>query len=330
EYSGSFADKLDVTAGVRLNVSSALSHRRFHEFLSAHITPNQFDGKTYIEVEPRINLKYNISPLHNIKAGFGISSQNLHAIRSSATSFPFDRYALTSAVVKPERSMQYGIGYSGMTEDGAFDWSAEGYYRDIENVYDFKDGRSTFSDIVIESIILGGRGRSYGAEFMFRKNVGRFTGWLSYTISRTETKISGINDSQWYNATNDRRHDFSITAFYKLTDRWNLSGSWIFMSGQPLTAPDVKYEIGGETCYYYSKRNAYMTPPTHRLDLSAKYSHIGKKLTYEWAFGVYNTYCRYNPYVVYFEDDSSKPSGTRAVLQAMYGIVPSVSYTLKF
>lgn len=330
EYSGSFADKLDVTAGLRLNVSSALSQSRFHEFQSTHTTPNQFDGKTYIEVEPRLNLKYNITPLHNVKAGFGVSTQNLHAIRSSTTSFPFDRYALTSAVVKPERSLQYGIGYSGMTEDGAFDWSAEGYYRDMENVYDFKDGRSTFSDIVIESIILGGRGRSYGAEFMLRKNTGRLTGWISYSISRTETKIPGINDGQWYNATNDRRHDFSITAIYQLTDRWNLSGSWIFMSGQPLTAPDVKYEIGGETCYYYSKRNAYMTPPTHRLDLSAKYTHVGKKLTYEWAFGVYNAYCRYNPYVVYFEDDPSKPSGTRAVLHAMYGIVPSVSYTLKF
>lgn len=330
EYSGSFSERLDVTAGVRLNVASALSQNRFHEFQSTHNTPNQFDGKTYIEVEPRVNLKYNITPLHNVKAGFGISTQNLHAIRSNTTSFPFDRYALTSAVIKPERSLQYGIGYSGMTENGAFDWSAEGYYRDIDNVYDFKDGRSTFSDIVIESIILGGRGRSYGAEFMFRKNTGRLTGWVSYTISRTETKIPGINDGRWYNATNDRRHDFSITAIYKLTDRWNLSGSWIFMSGQPLTAPDVKYEIGGETCYYYSKRNSYMTPPTHRLDLSAKYTHVGKKLTYEWAFGVYNTYCRYNPFVVYFEDDASKPSGTRAVLQAMYGIVPSVSYTLKF
>ena len=330
EYSGSFAEMLDVTAGVRLNVASALSQNRFHEFQSTHNTPNQFDGKTYIEVEPRVNLKYNITPLHNIKAGFGISTQNLHAIRSNMTSFPFDRYALTSAVVKPERSLQYGIGYSGMTENGAFDWSAEGYYRDIDNVYDFKDGRSTFSDIVIESIILGGRGRSYGAEFMFRKNTGRLTGWVSYTISRTETKIPGINDGRWYNATNDRRHDFSITAIYKLTDRWNLSGSWIFMSGQPLTAPDVKYQIGGETCYYYSKRNSYITPPTHRLDLSAKYTHVGKKLTYEWAFGIYNTYCRYNPFVVYFEDDPSKPSGTRAVIQAMYGLVPSVSYTLKF
>ncbi|MDE5653928.1 MAG: TonB-dependent receptor plug domain-containing protein [Muribaculaceae bacterium] len=330
EYAGSFADRFDVTAGMRLNVASALSQRRFHEFQTTLATPNQFDGKTYIEAEPRVNLKYNLTPLHNVKAGFGISTQCLHAIRSSTTSFPFDRYALTSAVVKPERSLQYGVGYGGMTESGEFDWSAEGYFRSMNNVYDFMDGRTTFSDIAIESIILGGRGRCYGAEFMLRKNTGRLTGWVAYTISRTETKIPGINDGRWYNATNDRRHDFSITAIYQLSDSWNLSGSWIFLSGQPLTAPDVKYEIGGATCYYYSKRNSYMTPPTHRLDLSAKYTHVGKKLTYEWAFGVYNTYCRYNPYVVYFEDDSSKPSGTRAVLRAMYGIVPSVSYTLKF
>lgn len=331
EYSGSFAERFDVTAGLRLNVSSALSQSRFHKLQTTSQTTNQSDdGKTYIDVEPRINLKYDITHLHNVKAGFGVSTQNLHAIRSSATSFPFDRYALTSATVKPERSQQYGIGYSGMTGNGAFDWSVESYYRTIDNVYDYKDGKSSFSDIMIENIILGGRGRSYGAEFMFRKNTGRLTGWVSYTISRTETKIPGINDDRWYNATNDRCHDFSLTAIYRLTDRWNLSSSWIFMSGQPLTAPDVKYEIGGETCYYYSRRNAYMTPPTHRLDLSAKYTHIGKNLTYEWAFGIYNTYCRYNPYVVYFEDDSSKPSGTRAVLHAMYGLVPSVSYTLKF
>ena len=330
DYSGSFGGKIDVTAGLRLNVASVLSAGRFHEFMSAGTVTGQFDGKTYIEAEPRVNIKYNITPQHNVKAGAGISTQNLHAIRSSSTSFPFDRYALTSACVRPERSRQYGIGYSGMTMDGAFDWSAEGYYRSISNVYDFKDGSSAFSDIALESIILGGRGRSYGAEFMLRKNAGRLTGWVAYTLSRTQIRIAGINDGQWYNATNDRRHDFSITAIYRLTDRWSLSGSWIYLSGQPLTAPDVKYEIGGMTCYYYSRRNAYMTPPTHRLDLSATYTHTGRKFTYEWAFGIYNAYCRYNPFVVYFEDDPSKPSGTRAVQQSMYGIVPSVSYTLKF
>lgn len=330
DYTGLFGEKFSVNLGARLNVSTVLTGNHFHNFMSSGEETNQFDEKTYIDAEPRAGLKYSITPLHNIKAGFGMSSQNLHAIRSSATSFPFDRYALTSAVIKPERSMQYGIGYSGMIESGAFDWSAEGYYRHISNVYDFMDGRGPFSDIVLENIIAGGKGRCYGAEFMLRKNTGRLTGWIAYTISHTQTRIPGINDGKWYNATNDRRHDFSITAIYKISDTWDISGSWIFSSGQPLTAPDVKYEIAGETCYYYSKRNSYMTPATHRLDLAATYTHVGKKLTYQWAFGVFNAYCRYNPYIVYFEDDPSKPSGTRAVQQSMYGIVPSVSYTLKF
>lgn len=330
DYTGLFGEKFSVNLGARLNVSTVLTGNHFHNFMSSGEETNQFDDKTYVDAEPRAGLKYSITPLHNIKAGFGMSSQNLHAIRSSATSFPFDRYALTSAVIKPERSMQYGIGYSGMIESGAFDWSAEGYYRHISNVYDFMDGRGPFSDIVLENIIAGGKGRCYGAEFMLRKNTGRLTGWIAYTISHTQTRIPGINDGKWYNATNDRRHDFSITAIYKISDTWDISGSWIFSSGQPLTAPDVKYEIAGETCYYYSKRNSYITPATHRLDLAATYTHVGKKLTYQWAFGVFNAYCRYNPYIVYFEDDPSKPSGTRAVQQSMYGIVPSVSYTLKF
>lgn len=330
DYTGLFGEKFSVNLGARLNVSTILTGNKFHNFMSSGEETNQFDDKTYVDAEPRAGLKYSITPLHNIKAGFGMSSQNLHAIRSSATSFPFDRYALTSAVIKPERSMQYGIGYSGMIESGAFDWSAEGYYRHISNVYDFMDGRGPFSDIVLENIIAGGKGRCYGAEFMLRKNTGRLTGWIAYTISHTQTRIPGINDGKWYNATNDRRHDFSITAIYKISDTWDISGSWIFSSGQPLTAPDVKYEIAGETCYYYSKRNSYMTPATHRLDLAATYTHVGKKFTYQWAFGVFNAYCRYNPYIVYFEDDPSKPSGTRAVQQSMYGIVPSVSYTLKF
>ena len=123
-----------------------------------------------------------------------------------------------------------------MNSSGTLDWSAELYYRDIDNVYDYRDGKSMFSDIVLDNIILGGKGRSYGAEFMLRKNTGRLTGWISYTISHTETKIPGINGGRWYNASNNRLHDLALTAIYQITDRWNVSGSWIFMSGQPLTA----------------------------------------------------------------------------------------------
>ncbi len=329
-YNGMFSGRWSLDAGIRLSISSPLSGNRFHEFISISGKQNQFDAAAYFDFEPRLNLRYDISLFHNIKAGAGISSQNLHSIRSSATSFPFDRYALTSARVRPERAITCGIGYSGMTPEGDFDWSVEGYLKKISNVYDYVDGRNTFSDIVLEDMILGGKGRSYGMEVMFRKNTGRLTGWLSYTLSRTQARIPGINDGRWYDATNDRRHDFSVTAIYALSDSWDISGSWIFSSGQPLTAPDVKYEVSGVTCYYYSGRNGYLTPPTHRLDLSATYTHKGRKFTYQWAFGIYNAYCRYNPYLVYFEDDLSKPSGTRAVQQAMFGLIPSVSYTLKF
>ncbi|MDE6803699.1 MAG: TonB-dependent receptor plug domain-containing protein [Muribaculaceae bacterium] len=329
-YENEFGTHFALSGGVRLSIFSALSGNRFHDFVSAGEAAPDFSGHTYIDAEPRISLKYNLSEIHNVRLGYAVTTQNLHAIRSSSTSFPFDRYALTSAGVRPEKASQYGAGYTGMTPDGAFDWSAEVYYKTIRNVYDYDDGRTMFSRINLESIISGGKGRSYGAEFMLRKNTGALTGWISYTISKTQTHIAGINDGRWYDATNDRRHDLSVTAIYTLNDRWSFSGSWIFSSGQPLTAPDVKYELDGLTYYYYSQRNGYRTPSTHRLDLSAVYTRVGKRFTTQWAFGIYNAYCRYNPYIIYFEDDPSKPSGTRAVQQALFGLIPSVSYTIKF
>lgn len=329
-YDGMAGERVELSGGIRMSMFSALSQKRFHSFAAYDEPQPDFAGRTYIYAEPRASVKVNLSPEHNIKAGAGITTQNLHAIRSSSTSFPFDRYALSSASVRPERAIQYGLGYTGMTSGGDFDWSAEAYYKKLSNVYDFQDGRTMFSRVSLESIILGGEGRSYGAELMIRKNTGRLTGWISYTISHTESKIPGINGGLWYDASNDRRHDLKAMAAYSLTDRWNLSASWTYSSGQPLTAPDVKYELDGVTCYYYSQRNGYRTPPTHRLDLSATYTRHGKRFTTQWAFGIYNAYCRYNPYVVYFEDDPSKPSGTRAVQQALFGLVPSVSYTLKY
>ena len=329
-YERAFASGFALSGGVRFSLFTAMSGKCFHDFTSASESTPDFAGKTYTDIEPRINIKYDISPLHNVKAGYSIATQNLHAIRSSATSFPFDRYAISSATVRPEKATQYGIGYAGMSPQGAFDWSAEFYYKNLSNVYDYADGRTMFSRINLESIILGGKGRSFGMELMIRKNTGSLTGWISYTLSKTQTKIPGINNGQWYDATNDRRHDLAVTALYAINDRWTLSGSWIFSSGQPLTAPDVKYQLDGLTYYYYSQRNGYRTPPIHRLDLSAIYTKKGKRFTTQWAFGLYNAYCRYNPYVIYFEDDPTKPSGTRAVQQALFGLIPFASYTIEF
>lgn len=330
DYDGTIIPRLSLEAGIRFSLFSALGGHQFNSFDAIEEPRPDFQSKTWFNPEPRASLKFELNHCHNLKAGAALTTQNLHAIRSSSTSFPFDRYAITSATVRPETSAQYGLGYSGMTDDGAFDWSAEAYYKDMNNVYDYRDGLSMFSNVNLESSILGGKGRSYGLELMVRKNAGRVTGWLSYTLAKTQTRIVGINDGRWYDAGNDRRHDFTAVALWQITRTWQLSGSWTFSSGQPLTAPDVKYELDGQTIYYYSKRNGYRIPSSHRLDLSAIYTHVGRKLTYQWAFGIYNAYGHMNPFIVYFEDDPSKPSGTRAVQQSLFCMLPSVSYTLKF
>lgn len=330
KYEGSFVSKIFLEFGLRASLFSAISQSRFHYFIALNEISPEFSSKTYITMEPRVSLKYQINEYHNIKAGVSVASQNLHGLRSTLTTFPFDRYALTSSFVKPEVSTQYSIGYSGMTSCGSWDWSAEVYYKTMQNVYDYKDGVTMFSRINLESLILQGKGRSYGLEVMMRKNFGKLTGWISYTLSKTETKVPGINKDRWYKASNDRRNDIAVVALYDFNDKWDVSASWTYASGRPLTAPDAKYTIDGVTCYYYSERNSYITPSSHRLDVSARYVKMGKKFTSIVSFGIYNLYAHQSPFVIYFEDDPTKDSGTRAVQQSLFSILPSISYTLKF
>lgn len=334
DYKSEPTEWFSLEGGVRLSVFSSLKGDSFAKLVDYYNTGIKHEGngieKTYLNLEPRLSLKFTVAGNHALKGGVTASSQNLHAIRTSANTFPFDRYAITSATILPEKAWQYSLGYASSTEDGMWEWSAEGYWKSLQNVYDYRSGVTIFSDINLEKLILGGKGRSYGMELMLRKNRGRLSGWVSYTLSKTQTKIDGINDNRWYDASNDRRHDLNIVAMYDLTDRWSLSASFLFASGQALSVPDAKYQLSGATIYYYGQRNSYRTPTTHRLDISANYRHVGKKFTYEWSIGVYNLYNHYNPYIIYFEDCPDNLSGTRAVQYSMYGIVPSVSYSLKF
>ena len=329
-YEGSITYRFKLNAGVRATLFTSISSPLFHSFEAFNEEMPDFSSKNYFNVEPRLGFRVLLNDYHNINGGISVITQDIHGIRATTTTFPFDRYALSSANIKPEISKHFTLGYAGMTEQGSWDWSVEAYYKLINNIYDYKDGVSMFSRINLESLILGGKGRSFGLEVMLRKNIGKFSGWIAYTLSKTETQIPGINDGTWYNASNDRRNDISVVGLYLFNDHWTASASWTFSSGRPLTAPDEKYEIDGFTCYYYSKRNSYLTPASHRLDLSATYTKVNRRTTSILTFGFFNAYAHYSPFVIYFEDDPSKPSGTRAVQQSLFGIVPSISYTIKF
>lgn len=329
-------DHLDLSAGARLHLFTVLGGSPYYQVdakgnIVETLTPGSGEFvKTYADVEPRVSLKWAISQQHSVKIGYSRTSQDIHAIRGSSASMPFDRYTMTSNIVSPEQADQVAAGWTAITRDGAYDFSLEGYYKDIRNVYDYRDGKSFHSEIEIERLILGGKGRAYGLELAAHKNEGRLTGWLSYTLSWVENKIEGINGGEWYTAPNDRRHDLAVVGMYHLNDRWELSAAWRYNTGQALTAPSAKFEVDGHTYYYYAERNGYRAPAYHRLDLSATYSRTVGKTTHQWAFGLYNAYNRYNPYVITFENDDTKPSGTKTVQTSLFGIMPSVSFTIRY
>ncbi len=330
-------NRLEISAGLRLNNFSSMGGSPYYELDSDGDIINTYNYasggvvESYWSLEPRISANWRITPTQSLKIGYSRSSQNIHALRNSSTmSMPFDRYAMTSNIIKPEVSDQIALGYIALTPNHDYEFSAEAYYKSIENVYDYRDGTLFNTEIEVERLVLGGEGRAYGAEFSAKKSVGRFTGWVGYTLSWVETKIDGINNNNWYRASNDKRHDLTIVGMCEINDAWSASANFLFNTGQALTVPGAKYEIEGQTYYYYTERNNYSTPNYHRLDVSFTHSKRKRNYTREWTFGFYNIYNHYNPYMVYFEESESSETGSEAIQYSLFGVIPSVSYGIKF
>jgi hypothetical protein len=237
---------------------------------------------------------------------------------------------MSSNIVKPQLADQVSVGYAALTNDNVFEFSVEGYYKSVRNVLDYRDGKSFQSEIELERIIAAGRGRAYGLEALVRKNSGDFTGWISYTLSWSQNRIPGINGGRWYAASNDRRHDISVVGMYRFDSRWHIAATWVYNTGQAMTAPNAKYKVDGETMFYYAARNGYRAPDYHRLDVSVTYTKKARRITHEVSFGAFNLYSRYNTFIIFFEGDHTKPTGTKATKISLFGIVPSISYSFDF
>lgn len=198
---------------------------------------------------------------------------------------------------------------------------------------DFRNGADLQANKYMEGDLLYGQGRAYGVELLLRKNKGRLTGWLGYTLARSERQFDDINQGTWFAARQDRTHDLSAVGIYQLNKRWAVGATFVFNTGHAITFPSGKYEVEGTTMFYYTERNGYRMPNYHRLDLSATYEpqkRADRTFHSSWSFGLYNVYNRKNAYIIDFREQKQNPNITEAYKIALFGIVPSVTWNFKF
>jgi hypothetical protein len=291
----------------------------------------------YINPEPRLGLKYELSKSSSLKAGYNRMAQYLHLISNTAASVPLDVWQPSTNNIKPQLADQVTLGYFKnlvlplkSKPDAALETSLEGFYKTLQNQVDYIDGASLLLNEFLEGELLTGIGRAYGLEAYVRKNSGAFTGWVSYPLSRSERQVAGINNGDWYPNRFDRKHNLNIITQYRLNPEWDFAANWAFSSGTPTTFYSGQYTVQGYLVpdAGSKSRNNVRNPNYHRLDLSATWTRRkSDKWERSWVFSVYNAYNRRNPFSIYFDTNYKDLGQNAAIRYSIIGsFVPAVSY----
>lgn len=290
---------------------------------------------SYTNPEPRFGFKYQTGKQSSIKGGYNRMVQNLHLISNTAASVPFDVWQPSTNNILPEKADQYTLGFFknwGKADD--YESSFEAYYKDMKNQVDYVDGANLLLNEFLEGDLLTGKGRAYGGEWYVRKVNGKLTGWISYTLSRSERKVNGVNDNKWYPNRFDRTHNLYVVANYKLSERLSFAGNFVLSSGTPATFYSGQYNIQGYIVpdAGSNARNNVRNPLYHRLDLSLTWkTKSRKRWESNWVVSCYNVYNRRNPFSIYFSTNHQNSGMNAAIQYSVIGsFVPALSYNFKW
>ncbi|QEE51006.1 TonB-dependent receptor [Flavobacterium alkalisoli] len=289
--------------------------------------------------EPRASLSYILSDDNSLKASYNRMAQYIHILTNTQSPLPMNIWTPSGPFIEPQLLDQYALGYFRNFKNKEYSLETEVFYKTIRNRVDYIDGADILGNNNMERVILNGKARSYGLELLLRKNTGRLTGWLAYTLSKAEQKTSGrtpeepgIANGEWYLSPYDKLHNLNITGNYEWSPKWSFSANFTLQSGRPVTFPDGYYEFGNIHVPNFPARNQNRLPAYHHLDLAATYTPKPDKQrgwqSY-WVFSIYNVYARKNAASIQFgtNEDTGMNQATRL---SIFGIIPSVSYNFKF
>ncbi len=289
--------------------------------------------------EPRFSAAYELNENKSIKVSYNRMVQYLQLISNTASPTPLDVWTPSDNYIKPQIADQFAVGYFANFKEDKYSLEVESFYKKIKNRMDYIDGADLIANEAIEQVILNGEMRSYGLEFMLRKNTGKFSGWIAYTLSRSEQRTTGrtanetgINNGDWYKSAYDKMHNLAITSSYKFNKKWNFGANFVLQTGQPVTYPNGQYTYQGITVPSYGLRNENNLTLYHHLDVSATLTpkhNANKKWKGEWVFSVYNLYGRKNAASISFRQNQDS-GNNEAIRLSIFGMVPAVSYNFKF
>jgi len=333
------SDKIGIDYGLRYSAFFLLGESTVYSYspeMEMTDSVNYSSGelvKFYHSLEPRFSLRYQLNRNSSVKISYSKTVQFQHLIGNSSVGLPSDVWVPASTSIKPQSANQFAVGYYRLFAENQYEFSTEAYYRKMYNIIDYKDNADLFLNPHVETQVLSGDGQSYGMEFYLEKKMGRMTGWLSYTLSKTTRQIDGINNNQSYPATYDKPHYLSLLLNYKLSATWSASSIFKFTSGGFATIPEGTFNYYGAAFNYYTNRNGYELPSYHRLDLSFNYrsrKNEHRKWKTEWNFGIYNVYDRHNIFALFVRQENNNLYSSRGYKMYLYGITPFVTYNFKF
>lgn len=334
----SLNDFIKLKYGVRFSTfnimgpGTTFTYNDDHEITDSAVYTGKKIIKSYPALEPRFAGTFRINASSSIKAAYTRNNQYVHLIQSSTVSLPMDYWIPSTELTPPQICSQYSLGYFRNFKENIYESSIELYYKDLDSQIDYENGTNVFLKPNVESYLVFGEGRSYGAEFLIKKSAGTLTGWIGYTLSKTEKKFKELNNANWFPTRYDRTHDVSVVAMYDVNKRLQISATWVFSTGDAITFPSGSYEIEEFTVNYYTERNGYRMPNYHRADLGITYKvNKSERYSSNLNLSIYNIYNRKNPYMIYFEPkDEKNPKELQAVKVTLFPALPSITWNFSF
>ena len=332
-------DLLKIHAGLRYSSFQHSGYISFRDYIKNDIERN---NNNYRHIEPRLSFRYKLNTTSSIKGAYTQNYQYIHLASTSSVSLPTDLWIPSSSGIEPKFADQYALGYFKNLKDNNYETSIEAYYKEMTNLLEYKEGvlPEDNTNSSSDDSFAFGDGDSYGIELLIKKNKGKTTGWIGYTLSKTTRYFDEVNNGIAFPAKYDRRHDLSITATHKLSKKWTLSSIFVYATGNAITLPTERYLIGENIYTEFTSRNGFRMDPYHRLDIGATYTPKKKK-NYQssWNFSIYNVYSRKNPYFIYFAfespegEDGSIQEGNitpKAYQVSIFPILPSITWNFNF